>query len=71
MDALKDLKWLIFIIIAMWGAWAYFGGAERLREEGTAPFITPSEDVSDDGEVYGPGEIAPESERDTSINRTN
>ena len=51
MDALKDLKWLLIIMSAMWIIWFFTGGPARM--ESKKPFIKPVAPL-DTGELYGP-----------------
>jgi len=51
MDALTDLKWLIFVIIIIWFVWFFTGGPERERSQ-HGLFLKPPAPL-DTGETYG------------------
>jgi len=56
MDAVDDLKWFIFIIIALWVVWFFTGGPESERARGGL-FLRPPAPL-DTGETYGELEIS-------------
>jgi hypothetical protein len=50
MDAIKELKWLLVILVLLWVIWFLTGGPSRFEK---GPFIKPPNPI-DTGEVYGP-----------------
>lgn len=50
MDAVKDLKWFVFIVIVLWVLWYITGGPSHF-ESVNKPFIKPAAPI-DTGEVY-------------------
>ncbi|MFA5934120.1 MAG: hypothetical protein WC795_02785 [Candidatus Paceibacterota bacterium] len=52
LDALKDLKWLIGILVILWFVWFFTGGPKRF-EQNNKPFIKPPSPINS-GERYGP-----------------
>ena len=50
-EALKDLKWIIALFIALWVLWLYTGGPARMTKNN--PFIKPAAPL-DTGKTYGP-----------------
>lgn len=52
MDAMKDLKWLLLILVGLWFLW-YFAGGRMHKEATSGPFLNPPAPL-DDGTVYGP-----------------
>lgn len=52
MDALKDLKWLLIILVVLWFIWFATGG--RMHKASTSgPFLNPPAPL-DNGGAYGP-----------------
>ena len=51
MEVLKELKWLLIILVVMWVIWFLTGGATKFESQ--KPFIKPAAPL-DSGEVYGP-----------------
>jgi len=51
MDVIKDLGWLIVVIILIWFVWLFTGGPEH-KEYTENPFIKPLQPL-DTGETYG------------------
>lgn len=51
--AMRDLKWIFLIILALFALWYFTGGPQRSRESGKNPFINPLYPVGD-GDTYGP-----------------
>lgn len=52
MDAVKDLKWLLIILIGLWFIWFFAGG--RMHPKAVeGPFLEPPAPL-DGGNVYGP-----------------
>jgi hypothetical protein len=52
MDAIKELKWLIIILVLLWVVWFMTGGPQRI-ESMKGFFIKPPSPI-DTGQVYGP-----------------
>ena len=52
MDALKDLKWLLVILVILWVVWFLLGGPARF-ESIYKPFVKPYNQPGG-GELYGP-----------------
>ena len=52
MDAMKDLKWLLLIIVALWFLW-YFAGGRIHKASFEGPFIEAPAPL-DSGDIYGP-----------------
>ena len=50
MDAIKELKWLILIMVILWIVWFLTGGPKRI-EDLKGPFIKPAKPI-DTGETY-------------------
>lgn len=55
MEALKDLKWLIGIMVIIWFVWFFTGGPQRF-ERNSKPFLRPAAPI-DTGETYGPEKL--------------
>lgn len=51
MDALKELKWFILVLVAMWVVWFFTGGPTRFASK-AGPFLRPPAPIST-GEIYG------------------
>lgn len=49
--AMKDLMWVILLIVILFAIWFLTGGPARLKESGNKPFLNPLEPVST-GETY-------------------
>ncbi|MCA9356365.1 hypothetical protein H6790_00810 [Candidatus Nomurabacteria bacterium] len=56
----RDFRFLILILIVIWILWFITGGVQRVKEQGTAAFITPRQDIDDESIVYGPTVGGPE-----------
>lgn len=52
MEAIKDLKWLILILVVLWALWFFAGGPNK-PESKAGPFLKPPAPI-DNGQVYGP-----------------
>jgi hypothetical protein len=52
-QAVKDLWWVLAVIVALFALWYFTGGPTRSKESAKRPFVNPVYPVGD-GESYGP-----------------
>jgi hypothetical protein len=48
MDALKELKWFLFVLLVLWVIWFLTGGPARFENK---PFLKPAKPI-DTGQPY-------------------
>ncbi len=52
MEAMKDLKWLLVILVVLWFVW-YLSGGRMHKIANDGPFLNPPAPI-DQGGAYGP-----------------
>lgn len=52
MEAIKDLKWLLAILVVLWFVWYFMGGSMH-KAATSGPFVNPPAPL-DNGQTYGP-----------------